>query len=94
MAFELKMAFELDNLSLALLAVLAVLALYHRFFSSPTPLVHTLLLGRQAEPSKVRKTGQSAVYRSWATGQDTPVSRGEMKLVSAALTLPAPSPPC
>ncbi|KAL1408830.1 hypothetical protein Q8F55_005644 [Vanrija albida] len=88
-------AWELDNLSLALLGLLAVLALYHRFFAKPAPLVHTLLLGRQAEPSKVRQPGQSAVYRSWATGQDTPLQvrpANQLQTVDNVVTVPVPTP--
>lgn len=65
---------DIDNLSVVLLSVLAGLLVYLRFFSRPEPLVHPLLLGKQSEVSKVRQEGESGVYRSWATGQDTPVS--------------------
>ncbi|KAK8844727.1 hypothetical protein IAR55_006577 [Kwoniella newhampshirensis] len=66
--------FEIDNLTLLLLALLAALAIYHRFFSTPQPLVHPLLLGKQSEVSAVRKKGETGVYRSWATGQGTPLT--------------------
>lgn len=64
---------EVDNLSVVLLSILAGLLVYLRFFSRPEPLVHPLLLGKQSEVSKVRQQGETGVYRSWATGQDTPV---------------------
>lgn len=66
---------EVDNLSVILLTVLAGLLVYLRFFSRPEPLVHPLLLGKQSEVSRVRQEGETGVYRSWATGQDTPVSQ-------------------
>ena len=69
----ITMALEIDNFTIVLLVVLVVLALYHRFYA-PAPLVHPLLLGRQAEVSSVRQPGESGIYRSWATGQGTPVS--------------------
>ena len=64
---------EIDNLSVVLLSILAALLVYLRFFSRPEPLVHPLLLGKQSEISKVRQDGETGIYRSWATGQDTPV---------------------
>lgn len=64
---------EIDNVSVVLLSILAGLLVYLRFFSRPEPLVHPLLLGKQSEVSKVRQEGETGVYRSWATGQDTPV---------------------
>lgn len=66
--------FDVDNLTVILLSVLAALLVYLRFFSRPEPLVHPLLLGKQSEVSKVRQEGETGIYRSWATGQDTPVS--------------------
>lgn len=65
--------FNIDNLTVILLALLAALAIYHRFFSAPSPLVHPLLLSKQSEVSAVRKSGGTGIYRSWATGQGTPV---------------------
>ncbi|WVQ72284.1 hypothetical protein IAR50_001834 [Cryptococcus sp. DSM 104548] len=66
--------FEIDNLTVLLLALLAGLAIYHRFLSSPSPLVHPLLLGKQSEVSSIRKRGETGVYRAWATGQGTPLT--------------------
>ncbi|TYJ57458.1 hypothetical protein B9479_001775 [Cryptococcus floricola] len=66
--------FEIDNLTVLLLALLAGLAIYHRFLSSPNPLVHPLLLGKQSEVSSIRKSGETGVYRAWATGQGTPLT--------------------
>nr|XP_031862082.1 uncharacterized protein CI109_002495 [Kwoniella shandongensis]KAA5529154.1 hypothetical protein CI109_002495 [Kwoniella shandongensis] len=66
--------FEIDNLTVLLLSLLAALGIYHRFFSTPQPLVHPLLLGKQSEVSAVRKKGETGVYRSWATGQGTPLT--------------------
>lgn len=66
---------EIDNLTVVLLALLAALAIYHRFFAAPSPLVHPLLLSKQSEVSAVRKSGETGIYRSWATGQGTPVRK-------------------
>jgi len=67
------MDFQIDNLTVILLLVLVVLAIYYRFFSEASPLVHPLLLGKQSEVSAVRKPGETGVSRSFATGQGTPV---------------------
>lgn len=64
---------EIDNTTIALLSALLALIVYLRLFSKPQPLVHPLLLGKQSEVSDVRKEGETGVYRSWATGQGTPV---------------------
>lgn len=63
---------EIDNTTLVLLVIFLALMLYNRM--KPRPLVHPLMLGKQAEPAQVRKPGESAIYRSWATGHNTPVS--------------------
>jgi long-chain acyl-CoA synthetase len=68
------MPLQIDNLTLLLLALFLAVLLYSRF-SRPSPLVHPLLLGKQSEVSAVRKEGETGVYRSFATGQGTPVSR-------------------
>ncbi|KAK4686758.1 hypothetical protein P7C73_g3360, partial [Tremellales sp. Uapishka_1] len=65
--------FEIDNLTIVLLTVLTSLLVYIRFFARPSPLVHPLLLGKQSDVSSVRKQGESGVYRSWATGQGSPL---------------------
>ncbi|UOH79436.1 hypothetical protein LQV05_000441 [Cryptococcus neoformans] len=65
---------EIDNLTVVLLALLAALAIYHRFFAAPSPLVHPLLLRKQSEVCAVRKSGETGIYRSWATGQGTPLT--------------------
>jgi long-chain acyl-CoA synthetase len=65
--------FEIDNTTIALLSILLILIVYLRLFSKPEPLVHPLLLGKQSEVSNIRKEGETGVYRSWATGQGTPV---------------------
>jgi len=67
------MDIQIDNLTIILLLLLAALGIYLRFFSNPTPLVHPLLLGKQSDVSAVRKPGETAVYRSFATGQGSPV---------------------
>ena len=65
--------FEIDNTTVALLSLLLILIVYLRLFSRPGPLVHPLLLGKQSEVSNIRKEGETGIYRSWATGQGTPV---------------------
>ncbi|WVQ82846.1 hypothetical protein IAT38_004981 [Cryptococcus sp. DSM 104549] len=88
-------SFEIDNLTIGLLTVLAVLAIYHRFFSVPEPLVHPLLLGKQAEVTGVRNSGETGVYRSWATGQGTPFTvrpANTVKTVQDLVTLPKNPP--
>lgn len=67
-----EVQFRIDNTTIGLLAMLVGVLLYSRF-SRPTPLVHPLLLGKQSEVSNVRKKGETGVYRSFATGQGTPV---------------------
>jgi long-chain acyl-CoA synthetase len=68
--------FAFDDLSLVLLAVLLVLVAYLKYFSTPPPLVHPLLLGKQSEVSATRRKGESGVYRSWATSHHgAPVRR-------------------
>lgn len=66
--------YEVDNTTLVILLAIVATLLYDRI-SKPSPLVHPLLLGRQAEVSAVRKEHESGVYRSFATGHGTPVSR-------------------
>lgn len=63
---------DIDNTTLALLGIFLALMLWQRM--KPKSLVHPLMLGKQAEPGPVRKTGESAIYRSWATGHNAPVS--------------------
>ncbi len=65
---------EVTNVTLILLGVFTSLLIYHRFFATPNPLVHPLLLGKQSDVGNVRKPGETGVYRSWATGQGSPVS--------------------
>ena len=68
------MDYEIDNLTIILLITFASLLIYLRFFSLSSPLVHPLLLGKQSEVSSVRRNGESGIYRSFATGQGSPVS--------------------
>ncbi|WWC57626.1 uncharacterized protein I303_100158 [Kwoniella dejecticola CBS 10117] len=85
------MDIEIDNLTVILLLLLATLAIYHRFFSTPQPLVHPLLLGKQSDISTVRKSGETGIYRSWATGQGAPLTvrpANSVKVVSDIVTGP------
>jgi hypothetical protein len=63
-----------DDLSVALGATLAVVVLLAKW-AYPVSLVHPLLLGRQAEVDRVRKPGESAVYRNYGTGFMGPVRK-------------------
>ncbi|WVR03122.1 hypothetical protein IAU60_000112 [Kwoniella sp. DSM 27419] len=86
--------YEIDNLTVLLLTTLAILAIYHRFFSTPQPLVHPLLLGKQSEVSAVRKRGETGIYRSWATGQGAPLTvrpASSVKVVKDVVTGPKAS---
>jgi len=56
-----------DELSLILGSSFALVFLLAKWVA-PVSLVHPLLLGRQAEVDKVRKSGESAVYRNYGTG--------------------------
>ncbi|OCF34867.1 hypothetical protein I316_03413 [Kwoniella heveanensis BCC8398] len=85
---------EIDNLTVLLLTLLAGLLIYHRFFSTPQPLVHPLLLGKQSEVSTVRKKNETGIYRSWATGQNAPLTvrpANSVKIVHDVVTGPKAS---
>lgn len=56
-----------DDLSLILGAGLALVFAFGKWVA-PVSLVHPILLGRQAEVARVRKPGESAVYRNYGTG--------------------------
>ena len=54
---------DVDATTYVLLAVVSLLgALRWALFAKPDPLVHPLILGRQAEPSPVRHSGESPVW--------------------------------
>jgi hypothetical protein len=72
MGITFSLAFS--DTSLVLLTTIIVISLYTKYFSGYTPLVHPLLLQKQSDVSQTRKEGESAVYRNWATGHETPVS--------------------
>ncbi|WWC90156.1 uncharacterized protein L201_005089 [Kwoniella dendrophila CBS 6074] len=85
------MDIEIDNLTVFLLFTLATLAIYHRFFSTPQPLVHPLLLGKQSDISSIRQNNETGVYRSWATGQGAPLTvrpANSVKVVSDVVNGP------
>ena len=58
---------ELDSTTYQLGAA-ALAAYFLKSFLTPTPLVHPILLGRQSDVDRVRKPGESAVYRNYGTG--------------------------
>ncbi len=78
--------FTFDNTSLFLLGATIALAFYLRSsLSTPSPLVHPLLLAKQSEPSQTRQKNQSAIYRNWGTGFGVPLPTqpsGNVKIVS------------
>ncbi|TDL27569.1 acetyl-CoA synthetase-like protein [Rickenella mellea] len=57
----------IDETSLALGLVL-ILLFIAGIFLKPDSLVHPILLGRQSDVDKVRKKGESAIYRNYGTG--------------------------
>lgn len=69
----------LTDFSLGLLLVTIVLGVYLKYFSRPLPLVHPLLLGKQSDVAQTRNSGESGIYRSWATGQGSPVSTKQLR---------------
>ena len=73
MASWIDKATSFDDLSMVLGASL-VLAYAFAKWATPVSLVHPLLLGRQADAGKVRKAGESAIYRNYGTGSINPVS--------------------
>ena len=55
--------FEVDNLSLVLLAIASALIVLHSLLlRAPDSTLHPIVLGRQGESSKVRNQRESAVY--------------------------------
>lgn len=70
----------MDNATLALLSVLAVLcAVTYKLRPAP-PLVHPFLLGRQAVPAPTRLPGQSPVYTNASNGGARPPYRPDRSL--------------
>lgn len=56
-----------DDLTIVLGLVLAAVVLLGNLFQ-PQSLVHPILLGRQSDVDRVRKKGESSVYRNYSTG--------------------------
>lgn len=56
-----------DDLTVLLGLVSITVFLLHNLYK-PQALVHPILLGRQSDVGRVRKAGESAVYRNYATG--------------------------
>lgn len=69
-----RLIFDISDTSILLLIGIIATAVYLRYFSSPTPLVHPLLLSKQSDVSTTRKSNESAIYRNWAVGHGSPVS--------------------
>lgn len=62
-----------DSLTVTLGLLAAGAFLLHTFLT-PQPLVHPILLGRQSDVDRVRRAGESAVYRNYGTGLMSMVS--------------------
>lgn len=58
---------KIDDLSL-ILGLLFTLVFAFAKWVTPVSLVHPLLLGNQASVDRVRKSGETAVYRNYGTG--------------------------
>jgi long-chain acyl-CoA synthetase len=58
---------QTDDLTVALGLSLAAVFLLGSYLA-PQSLVHPILLGRQSDVERVRKPGESAVYRNYGTG--------------------------
>ncbi len=61
------------NTSTFLLGAVAALLYAVRSYLQPVPLAHPLLLGRQSDVGKVRKAGETAVYRNYGIGHGAAV---------------------
>ena len=64
---------QTDELTVALGLGLAAVFLLGSYLA-PQSLVHPILLGRQSDVERVRKPGESAVYRNYGTGLSGRVS--------------------
>jgi len=58
---------QTDDLTILLALISATVFLLHSLYK-PQPLVHPILLGRQSDVGRVRRPGESAVYRNYNTG--------------------------
>ena len=58
---------QTDDLTILLALIAATVFLLHNLYK-PQPLVHPILLGRQSDVARVRRPGESAVYRNYNTG--------------------------
>lgn len=56
-----------DDLTV-LLGLIGITVFLLQNLYKPQALVHPILLGRQSDVGRVRKPGESAVYRNYATG--------------------------
>ena len=56
-----------DAYTIPLVLALAVVALLGTYLK-PYSLVHPILLGRQSDVERVRRKGESVVYRNYGTG--------------------------
>ena len=82
---------QTDEFTVALGLGLAAVFLLGSYLT-PQSLVHPILLGRQSDVERVRKPGESAVYRNYGTGLSGRVStlllRNCMDPVTFTLQLP------
>lgn len=80
-----------DQLTVPLLLIVTALFLLSSLYK-PQPLVHPILLGRQSDAGRVRKPGESAIYRNYGTGMMGRVSFPENACIfhlTRLLQLPA-----
>ncbi|KAF8334058.1 acetyl-CoA synthetase-like protein [Cantharellus anzutake] len=83
MAVEVSRLLDYNNSTLLLGA--AVVLLYAvRSYLQPVPLAHPLLLGRQSDVGKVRKVGETAVYRNYGVGHGAALPARPRKEVNLA----------
>lgn len=73
MSLDPSLLLHYDSTSFVLLA-LTILLFTLRSYLQPIPLAHPILLGRQADISKVRQPKQTASYRNYGVGHGAPVS--------------------
>ena len=87
--------FATDGLTVALGLAAASAFLLHTLLT-PQSLVHPILLGRQSDVDRVRKPGESALYRNYGTGLMSRVctlKNKERKLYTQIICQQLPSRP-
>ena len=80
-----------DDLTLLLGTSFALVIAFAKWVA-PTSLVHPLLLGRQSEIQRVRKSGESVIYRNYGTGSLGTVSSCIRDNIQGLILCSAPIP--